>query len=165
MNGQLRIGMTSRVLLTGIWPLILGIVLILGPAWAQDAGAKDIKWYAYEEGVALGKQEQKKVFISFYADWCSYCHKMDRESFQNAEVADYLNRHYIAVKADSDKETKLAREFFVRGLPSSWFLTAEGEKIAGQPGYIPPKKFLQLLRFIQTDSYKEMSLKEFTNKN
>lgn len=144
--------------------LVLLVFLIVTPGSlvpAKDSSAAGIKWYPYQEGLALGKQESKKVFLTFYADWCSYCHKMDKESFSNPAVVDYLNRHFISIKANSDKEDKLARDFFVRGLPSSWFLTAKGEKIAGQPGYIPPKQLLELLRFIQSDSYKDMSLKDF----
>ncbi|MGB5986851.1 MAG: thioredoxin family protein [Desulfobacterales bacterium] len=151
---------------------LAGIVLLLGlgllhpdMARAADSPASGIKWYSYQEGLALGKQENKKVFLTFYADWCSYCHKMDKESFRNPEIADYLRRHFISVKANSDRETQLAQDFFVRGLPSSWFLSAKGEKIAGQPGYIPPKQLLQLLKFIQSDSYKDMSLKEFVQGN
>lgn len=140
--------------------IIIG-VFNLDVAVAAGKQTSGVKWYTYSEGLALGKQESKKVFLTFYADWCAYCHKMEKESFQNAEIADFLNRHFISIKANSDKETKLAREFFVRGLPSNWFLDAKGEKIAGQPGYIPPKQLLQLLRFIQSDSYKDMSLKEF----
>jgi thioredoxin-related protein len=143
--------------------LLLFAIGLLTP-WGAQAGGKStggVKWYNYAEGAALSKQEGKKMFLTFYADWCSYCHKMDKESFRNPEIADYLNRHFISVKANSDKEAKLSREFFVRGLPSNWFVDANGEKIAGQPGYIPPQQLLQLLRFIQSDSYKSMSLKEF----
>jgi len=143
---------------------ILMVVIFNAPGslvLAEGSSTPGVKWYSYQEGRALGKQEHKKVFLSFFADWCTYCHKMEKESFRDPAIVDYLNRHFISIRANSDKETDLASDFFVRGLPTTWFLTATGEKIAGQPGYIPPQQLLQLLKFIQSDSYKDMSLKEF----
>jgi thioredoxin-related protein len=40
----------------------------------------------------------KKIFINFYADWCVYCHQMDKIAFQNPDVAAILNNNYYAVR-------------------------------------------------------------------
>ena len=120
-----------------------------------------VEWIAYEEGVARGKKDEKKIFLNFYADWCQYCKVMDQKTFKDASVVAYLNEHFIPVRVDSDKRKKLAREFSVRSLPVSWFIAEDGENIGSQPGYVPPDMMLPLLKYIQTDSYKEMDFKKF----
>jgi len=120
-----------------------------------------IKWYAYDEGTARAKEEKKYVFLNFYANWCGYCKKMDRETFRNNSVADYLNEHFIPVKVNSDKQPKIARAYYVQGLPSFWFLDREGDKLTNLAGYQSSEALLPLLRFIHTDSYKKMKFSDF----
>jgi len=105
-----------------------------------------IKWYSYEEGKVLAKVEKKKVFLHFYADWCGFCLKMAKETFQNAAVVSYLNNNFIAIRVDFDKEPATADKYGVMGLPSSWFLTEMGQPIVSIPGYISPDALLSLLK-------------------
>ncbi len=116
---------------------------------------------AYEEGVTVGKKDKKKIFLNFYADWCQYCKVMDQKTFKDASVVAYLNEHFIPVRVDSEKQKKLAREFNVQALPVSWFIAEDGENIGSQPGYVPPDMMLPLLKYIHTDSYKEMDFQKF----
>jgi thioredoxin-related protein len=127
----------------------------------SEENKSPVEWNAYEEGVARGKKDGKKVFLNFYADWCQYCKVMDQKTFKNASVVAYLNEHFIPVRVDSDKRKKLAREFNVQSLPVSWFIAEDGENIGSQPGYVPPDMMLPLLKYIQTDSYKEMDFQKF----
>ncbi len=125
------------------------------------ASAASIKWYSHEEGMAIGKKEEKKIFLHFYADWCTYCKKMEKETFSNQSVASYLNENFIPIKVNSDKERKIANRYNVRGLPTTWFISKHGDIIGNQPGFMPPDKLLPLLKYIQTNSYKKMSFKNF----
>lgn len=141
------------------WLLALGLMIpgLVGTAWATDG----VRWYDYEEGKALMQSEGKKGFLNFYADWCKYCKVMDAETFSNAAVVAYLNRNFVAMKVNSDKDTQRASAYGVQGLPSSWFLTADGQRISNRPGLIPPKEMLNILKFIHTDSYEKMSFNDF----
>lgn len=141
----------------------LGLLILLGPFSKAVAGPK-IKWFTYEEGLALAKQEQKKIFVHFYADWCAYCKKMDKETLRDPAVIEYLTDHFISIRVNSDKKRQIARDYFIRGLPSTWFVSPDGEKISSLPGYIEAKMLLSALKFIHTDSYKEVSFKDFLNK-
>lgn len=130
-------------------------------ATRKDEEKSPVEWIAYEEGVARGKQDEKKIFLNFYADWCQYCKVMDQKTFKDASVVAYLNEHFIPVRVDSDKRKKLAREFNVQSLPVSWFIAEDGENIGSQPGYVPPDMMLPLLKYIHSDSYKEMDFQKF----
>ena len=123
-----------------------------------------IQWYGYNEGMELGKNQNRKVFINFYADWCGYCKEMDRKTFQDRAVIAYLNEHFVPVRVDTERDQKASAAYGVRGLPASWFISEDGEPIASRPGYIPPDMLLALLRYFGTDSYKTMKFPEFTSR-
>ena len=147
---------------------ILGVFLlflILMAACRSDSGSpsENVKWHSYNEGLQLGEKEGKKVFLTFYADWCTFCTKMDKETFHNQEVANFLNKRFVSIKVNKDKEEAIARKHFVTGLPMTWFIEPSGEKINSLPGYIPPEMFLQILKYIDTESYKEMTFKEYVD--
>ena len=114
--------------------------------FADTSVAGEIKWRSYEEGLVVSKAEKKKVFLHFYADWCFYCGKMAKETFQNPAVVSYLNSNFISVRVNTDKEPETAMTYGVTGLPSTWFLTRMGEAIGAVPGYIPPDSLLTMLK-------------------
>jgi len=121
---------------------------------AGVAAAEGINWHMYDKGVALGKKTGKRVFLHFYANWCFYCRKMAKETFQDPSVIKYLNKNYIPIRVDSDKDKRTASMYNVRALPSTWFLTEKGERIGNVPGYISSKQLLELLRRLATGNYK-----------
>ncbi len=124
-------------------------------------GVDGINWHSHDEGLALATQEQKKMFVHFYADWCAYCRKMAKVTFKDPAVVDYLNNYFIPVRVNSDHNRELARKYYIRGLPSTWFVTETGEKISSLPGYIDAKMLMNALIFIHTNNYQKMSFKDF----
>ena len=126
------------------------LILFCLSTWLPNStvAAEGIKWYAYNEGMALGKNERKRVFLHFYADWCYYCKKMAKETFHDPSVVSFLNENLIAIKVDVDKEKKIASNYGVIGLPTTWFLEEKGDKIGPMLGYIPPDRLLSMLKRI-----------------
>ena len=67
-----------------------------------------IDWYPWsEQAFARAAQEDKPVFISIGYSTCHWCHVMAHESFEDAEVAGVLNRHFIAIKVDREERPDL----------------------------------------------------------
>jgi len=63
-----------------------------------------VDWYPWgEEAFAKAKQEDKPIFLSIGYSTCHWCHVMAHESFEDQEVADLLNEHFIAVKVDREE--------------------------------------------------------------
>ncbi|HCY80556.1 MAG TPA: thioredoxin family protein, partial [Xanthomarina gelatinilytica] len=59
-------------------------------------------WVTLEEAVALQKKNPKKIMIDAYTNWCGPCKMLDKNTFKNKDVADYVNKHYYAVKFNAE---------------------------------------------------------------
>lgn len=70
--------------------------------------AQEIQWRTIQEAEKEMKDSDKPLFIDFYTDWCSWCRVMDRKTFTEPEVIDYINNNYIAVKFDAESKEKVS---------------------------------------------------------
>ncbi len=113
-----------------------------------NAASNSVKWYSFDEGMALGQSQEKKIFLHFWAEWCPYCYTMEKKTFRNSSVITYLNDNFISIKVNYDTEKRLVSMFKVKGLPDNWFFSKDRKDIKHQPGYIPPEKFLVMLKKI-----------------
>ena len=152
------------------WTLTVMVLVLMAfplvgarPAPAAQKG-DGIQWMSYEEGRKRSEAEEKKVFLVFNADWCRYCLKMEKETFQDPRVIAYVNRNFVPISVNSDKERRIAAKYNVTGLPSTWFISENGDRIGNRPGYIPPKEMLSILKYIGSDSYRNMSYQMFVEK-
>ena len=116
------------------------------------ASAAEIHWMTYRDGVALAKARHKTVMIFFYADWCHYCQQMKAETFTDARVIDAVNRDFIAVRVNIDKEAEIVREYRIRPIPDTWFVSAKGKPIGHRPGLIPADDLLRILNYMKKSS-------------
>lgn len=88
---------------------------------------------------------------------------MEAESFTHPDIVKLLNVRFTPIRTDIDRDKKIASNYFVRSLPLSWFLEPDGSKITSIPGFVDPKTFLVILNYIDSESYRKMTLKEFFN--
>ena len=126
-------------------------------AFASD----EIKWNDFKEGLSLAEKQNKKIFLYFHADWCTYCKQLKQTTFKDQKVIEYLNNNYINISVNSDKEQTLAKKFAVRGLPTLFFLKPNMDKITGRPGFIGAEQFLKILKYIHTDNYEKIPFSEY----
>ena len=112
------------------------------PALAES---NPLKWYPFNEGVARGASQGKKVFIYFWAEWCTYCRTMEKETLQNPAVVKKLAQDFVTIKVNTDREKELSTKFKIRGLPDNWFMAENGEIVGHRPGYISAEVFLRIL--------------------
>ena len=128
-----------------------------------SASQAEIAWVSYDDAISRVDKEPKKILISFYSERCEYCKVMDEETFRDSAIVAYINKNFIPVRVNSDKEQNTASIFKVRGLPDTWFLSETKENIGHWPGFIPAKTLIMVLKYINTDSYKGMSFKNFVD--
>ena len=105
-----------------------------------------VNWFPWgEEAFATARIEDKPIFLSIGYSTCHWCHVMERESFENEEVAQVLNEHFIAIKVDREERPDLDRIYmlFVQaatgsgGWPMSVWLTPDARPFFGGT-YFPP---------------------------
>ena len=113
-----------------------------------------VNWFAWsDEAFARAQRENKPVFLSIGYSTCHWCHVMERESFDNERIAEYLNQNFIAIKVDRERRPDIdeiymsAVQLMTRrgGWPMSSFLTPGGHPFFGGT-YFPPDQFLSLLQ-------------------
>jgi len=69
--------------------------------------AQEIKWMSLEEAIALQKKSPKKIIMDVYTNWCGPCKMLDKNTFQNPDVAKYINQYYYAVKFNAEGNSTL----------------------------------------------------------
>ena len=105
-----------------------------------------VDWYPWgPEAFARAKAEKKPIFLSVGYSSCYWCHVMERESFQNAEIAKKLNAGFICIKVDREERPDVDQVYMAAlqafgngGWPMSMFLTSDGRPFFGGT-YFPPK--------------------------
>jgi uncharacterized protein YyaL (SSP411 family) len=105
-----------------------------------------IRWHEWgEEAFASAQRENKPMLLDIGAVWCHWCHVMDRESYDDPEVAAIVNQHFIAVKVDRDERPDIDSRYQAAvsavsgqgGWPLTAFLTPDGKPFYGGT-YFPP---------------------------
>ncbi|MDX2439380.1 MAG: DUF255 domain-containing protein [Desulfobacterales bacterium] len=135
--------------------------LLVAGSFQTFAMSSQVNWQSFEKGLSMAEKQEKKIFLYFHADWCKYCTKMGNTTFKDSQVIDLLNKEFISIQVDSEKQPEIANNYGVRGLPNSWFLEKDTTKINSLPGYVDGPVFALILKYIKTDSFKKMSFQEF----
>jgi uncharacterized protein YyaL (SSP411 family) len=115
-------------------------------AYLRSAMHQPIQWHEWgEEAFASARRENKPMLLDIGAVWCHWCHVMDRESYDDPEVAAIVNEQFIAVKVDRDERPDIDIRYQAAvsavsgqgGWPLTAFLTPDGKPFYGGT-YFPP---------------------------
>jgi uncharacterized protein len=115
-------------------------------AYLRSAMHQPIQWHEWgEEAFAVAQRDNKPILLDIGAVWCHWCHVMDRESYDNPEIAEIINQHFVAVKVDRDERPDIDSRYQVAvssvsgqgGWPLTAFLTPDGKPFYGGT-YFPP---------------------------
>jgi len=115
-------------------------------AYLRSAAHQPVNWREWgDQAFAQAREQDKPILLDIGAVWCHWCHVMDRESYENAEVARLINQHYVAVKVDRDERPDIDSRYQTAvsalsgqgGWPLTAFLTPEGKPFYGGT-YFPP---------------------------
>ena len=113
-----------------------------------------IHWLPWSaEAFSKAQEENKPVLLAVSAVWCYWCHVMDETSYSDPDVADFIARHFIAVRVDSDHRPDINARYNVGGWPTTAFLTGHGGFI-GAATYLPPDQLLAMLAEVK-EAYRE----------
>lgn len=121
-----------------------------------------VDWHAWgEEAFAKARKENKPILLSIGYSTCHWCHVMERESFEDAKLAEFLNKHFVSIKVDREERPDVDKIYMTAvqamgqggGWPLNVFLTPDLKPFYGGT-YFPPESkygrpsFLQVLQKI-----------------
>ena len=107
-----------------------------------------VDWYPWsEEAFEKAKQEDKPLLVSIGYSACHWCHVMERESFEDPEVAAFMNEHFVNIKVDREERPDVDHIYMEAvqaitgsgGWPLNVFITPDGKPFYGGT-YYPPKR-------------------------
>ena len=137
--------------IVGSVSVIVGSAMILGMiAFSPKPG---VIWEKYHAGILEeARAAGQPVILDFYADWCIPCHELDQFTYTDPKVIEVLkNLRRIKVdttSVDTPEIEAIVRKFNVYGIPSIFFLDANGREIEElrMTGYVPPGEFAEAVR-------------------
>jgi thioredoxin-related protein len=147
--------------------------------------AQEIEWMSMNEALEAQQKEPKKIFMDVYTTWCGPCKLLDKNTFQNEEVAKFINDNFYAVKFNAEGTEKVdyqdyvytnpnhdpkrkgrnsqhlfAHALKVSAYPSMVFFDEESNIIAPITGYHTPKDLEVYLKMIASNDYKDVTTTE-----
>ena len=106
-----------------------------------------VDWYPWgEEALNRAREEDRPILLSIGYSACHWCHVMERESFENEDIATLMNDHFVNVKVDREERPDLDAVYMEAvqmmtgsgGWPMTVFLTPQGRPYYGGT-YFPPE--------------------------
>jgi uncharacterized protein len=112
-----------------------------------------VDWYPWgKEALQKARAEQKPIIVSIGYAACHWCHVMEHQSFERAEIARVMNDHYVCIKVDREERPDVDQIYMdaiqAMGIQGGWplnvFLNPEAQPFYGGT-YFPPEQWLQVL--------------------
>lgn len=153
-----------------------------------SARSQEVTWLSWNEAAELASTDEKpkKIFVDVYTDWCGWCKKMDKDTFQNAEVAAYMEANFYMVKLDGEGKEPIEykgktfkfvpsgrkgyHEFAAAlmggklSYPTTIFLDETMNMLSPVPGYQKPEPFLNIAKYFGDNIYLEKDWKTYSGK-
>jgi uncharacterized protein len=115
-------------------------------SYLRSAADQPVYWYPWgDDAFAAARKSNRPILLDIGASWCHWCHVMDRESYENDEIAELINGLYVPIKVDRDERPDIDARYQQAvqavtgqgGWPLTCFLTPDGNLFWGGT-YFPP---------------------------
>lgn len=128
--------------------ILLALFFLLSAGATHAAKKVDFFKGSWDELLAEAKKEGKPFFVDFSTSWCGWCKVMDRKTFGDKKVAEYVEAHYVAYKLDAEagEGPELARKYEITGYPTVILFDHEGNVLVKLVGYKDADAFLAALK-------------------
>ncbi len=157
------------------------------PDAANATGGK-VNWINITDLESKMKTDKRPVLVDLYTDWCGWCKRMDKATFQHPQVADYVNDNFWAVKFNAETKddinfkgdtykfvqsgrrgsNMLSRKLILgdapsgrMGYPTIAFLDENMDRINAFPGYKDAHNFDEIAHYIKEGKYKDQTLAQY----
>ena len=124
------------------------LVFVLATAACQ---LSEPDWFTgdFEAAAAVAAASETLVVMDFYTDWCTWCKRLDQDTFSDAAVQAEL-AGFVAMKVNAEKGGRaLAKRFKINSYPTVVFTNSAGVEVDRIVGYLPPDGFISEVRRIR----------------
>ena len=123
---------------------ILTIAIMLMAVVAAGAQT-DFRHLSLDEAAKAAKAENKLIFIDVYTSWCGPCKMMANQTFPQKKVGDFMNKTFVCVKFDAEKEDgpEVAKLYGVKAYPTFIIATSDKKEINRVLGYYEADKWIE----------------------
>jgi len=155
-----------------LFALIAGLV-IFSSLKRPGEGNDKTQWISLQEAATKLEKEKRPVLIDLYTDWCGWCKVMDKKTYSNKKVSEYIGQKFYAVKIDAESKQDITwngkkysynaqakmNDFAIylsKGqlmFPTTVVLPADGSEPQAIPGYLEPKDFELIAKYFGEGHY------------
>ena len=161
---------------------IMILILSVSATYAQN---QTINWMSLEEALTAQSQEPRKIIMDVYTTWCGPCKMLDKNTFQNPDVVNYVNQNYYAVKFNAEGEEivkykdleftnpqfdpnrqgrnaqhELAQALKITAYPTIVFFNENGDTLLPIPGYKTPAQLELYLKLFYNNDHEKITSQE-----
>lgn len=150
---------------------------------SSESISKTLTWLSMTDALAQSKKSNKKILVDFFTDWCGWCKRMDKTTYEDPRVIETMNRYFLPVKFNAEREDPVTykgvnysmkaqgirstHEFATfllsgkMGYPTTSFLGVEHDLLTNIPGYINAEEMVLILKFFGQNKHISMSYDDF----
>ena len=130
---------------------LVALLMFVSPLYAQE-NTTGISFFkgTFEEALVKAKQENKPLFVDFYAVWCVPCKKMAKTVFTQEAVGKYFNEHFISLQLDAEKgeNVQIAKNYKVVAYPTVAFIAPDGKALSVNTGAMNADELMEQPRLL-----------------
>ena len=151
-----------------------GVAAALAQPAAPEPTPAAPTWIPFQDALRAADSSGKMVLVDVWSRRCGWCARMQRETYTEPEVLRYLNAHFETGRLDIDiradtvaymgyelSSAELSAALGASGTPTTVFLDRDGTYVTRLPGFHPADRFLDVLHYMGTASYRDMSFEEY----
>lgn len=143
-----------------------------------------INWITFDEAYKLCKKNPRPIMVDVYTKWCGPCKMMTAQTFNNPQIAKYINDNFYAVKFDAESKdsVKFDKYVFVSSdptnpkaphqfaasildnqlaYPSIVFLNNQIQRLDILKGFMPPQSFEPIITYYGSGDYQKVKWEEY----
>lgn len=162
--------------------MFLAVVVSVSSVSAQK---NKINWMSLEEALQAQSNQPRKIIMDVYTSWCGPCKMLDKNTFQNPDVVEFVNENYYAVKFNAEgkdaikykdqqfsnpefdpsrtgrnAQHELAQALRITAYPTIVFFNENGDTLLPVPGYKTPAQLELYLKLFYNNDHQNISSEE-----